>query len=206
MPQGLFAVAPDGRIAHINATLAQWLRLRPEAGQALTLLDIVSGDGAALIRVGRRAAGRTTRLDLDLLREDGRALPAQLDLPRAQAAGRHLRAGARPQRGRAPASSAGPDEARLTRVFQSAPFGIATARRRRAASSTANAAFMRMFSSRRPRAAPATLPTLCPDGEEAAGRELAKALAARRLRPRRRGTPIEVSFGVRSASWRGASM
>ena len=61
LPQGLFAVTPDGRLAHINATLSQWLRLRPESGRALTLIDIVSADGAALIRaVGRTAPGRVT--------------------------------------------------------------------------------------------------------------------------------------------------
>ena len=79
LPQGLFAVAPDGRIAHVNATLSQWLRLRTESGRTLTLLDIVPADGADLIRaVARSAQGRTTRLELDLLREDGRTFPAQL--------------------------------------------------------------------------------------------------------------------------------
>jgi two-component system cell cycle sensor histidine kinase/response regulator CckA len=33
LPQGLFAVAPDGRLAHVNATLSQWLRLRSESGR-----------------------------------------------------------------------------------------------------------------------------------------------------------------------------
>src|SRR5262245_10978299 len=32
LPQGLFAVTPEGRIAHVNATLSQWLRLRTEPG------------------------------------------------------------------------------------------------------------------------------------------------------------------------------
>ena len=78
LPQGLLAVAPDGRIAHLNATLAHWLGLRPEAGQHAD---------AARYRLGRRRGAdpgrrarrpRVTRLDLDLLREDGRAFPAQL--------------------------------------------------------------------------------------------------------------------------------
>src|SRR5262245_22456980 len=77
LPQGLFAVAADGRIVHLNGTLAQWLALRPDAGRPLTLADIVSADGAALIRAAGRA-GRVTRLDLDLLREDGRVFPAHL--------------------------------------------------------------------------------------------------------------------------------
>ena len=77
LPQGLFAATPDGRIVHINATLAHWLGLRPEAGKALSLADIVSADGVALIRAAARA-GRATRLNLDLLREDGRVFPAHL--------------------------------------------------------------------------------------------------------------------------------
>src|SRR5262249_22669380 len=38
LPQGLFAVTPEGRIAHVNATLSQWLRLRTEPGRTLSLL------------------------------------------------------------------------------------------------------------------------------------------------------------------------
>ena len=77
LPQGLFAVAPDGRIVHINTTLAHWLALRPEASKTLALADIMSADGVALIRAAARA-GRATRLNLDLLREDGRVFPAHL--------------------------------------------------------------------------------------------------------------------------------
>ncbi len=45
LPQGLFAVSADGRILHLNATLAHWLGLRPELGQAAD---------ARRHRVGRR--------------------------------------------------------------------------------------------------------------------------------------------------------
>ena len=41
LPQGLLAVAADGRIAHINTTLAQWLGLKPESSRMLTLADVV---------------------------------------------------------------------------------------------------------------------------------------------------------------------
>jgi two-component system cell cycle sensor histidine kinase/response regulator CckA len=193
LPQGLFAVTAEGRLAHVNATLSQWLRLRPESGRALTLIDIVPADGAALIRaVGRTAPGRTTRLELDLLREDGRAFPAQLIcrshgpkgiisvlvLDRGE---EHTRAAARAH-----------TEMRLTRVFQSAPFGIATADAD-GRIITANAAFMRMFAVEG-RGVPATVASLVPDGEEEEGRELAKALE-RAVSGRTGAAPIEVFFG-----------
>jgi two-component system cell cycle sensor histidine kinase/response regulator CckA len=84
-------------------------------------------------------------------------------------------------------------EMRLTRVFQSAPFGIATAD---AAGRivTANAAFMRMFAVEG-RGVPATVAALVSDGEEEAGRELAKALE-RAISGRTGAAPIEVFFGA----------
>jgi two-component system cell cycle sensor histidine kinase/response regulator CckA len=194
LPQGLFAVTPDGRLAHINATLSQWLRLRPESGRALALIDIVPADGAALIRaVGRTAPGRITRLELDLLREDGRAFPAQLICRSHGATGiisvLVLDRGEELNRTAARAYT----EMRLTRVFQSAPFGIATAD---AAGSivTANAAFMRMFAVEG-RGVPATVAALVADGEEEAGRELAKALE-RAISGRAGAAPIEMFFGA----------
>ena len=193
LPQGLFAVTPDGRLAHVNATLSQWLRLRSEPGRTLTLLDVAPGDGAALIRaVGRTSPGRITRLELDLLREDGRPFPAQLICrshgPRGVISVLVLDRGEELNRAAARAHT----ELRLTRVFQSAPFGIATvdADGRIA---TANAAFMRMFAVEG-RGVPATVSALVPEGEEEAGRELAKALE-RAVSGRTGAAPIEVSFG-----------
>ena len=193
LPQGLFAVAPDGRIAHVNATLSQWLRLRTEPGRTLTLLDIVPADGADLIRaVARSAQGRTTRLELDLLREDGRTFPAQLVCrghgPRGIISVLVLDRSEEPTRAEAHAHT----EMRLTRVFQSAPFGIATADAG-GRIVTANAAFMRMFAVEG-RGVPTTVAGLVPDGEEQAGRELAKALE-RAVSGRTGGAPIEVFFG-----------
>ncbi len=190
-------MSPEGRLAHVNATLSQWLRLRPEltreTGRPLTLLDIVSGDGAALIRaVGRTPPGRTTRLELDLLREDGRAFPAQLICrshgPQGIISVLVLDRGEELTRAAARAHS----ELRLTRVFQSAPFGIATADTG-GRIVTANAAFMRMFAIEG-RGVPATVAALVPEGEEEAGRELAKAVE-RAVSGRTGAAPIEVSFG-----------
>jgi two-component system cell cycle sensor histidine kinase/response regulator CckA len=198
LPQGLLAVAPDGRIAHCNATLAQWLRLRPEAarepGRSLALLDIVSADGAALIRAaGRATQGRATRLELDLLREDGRAFPAQLIcrghgpqgvisvlvLDRSEETDR---AGTLPQA-----------EARLTRVLQAAPFGVATANAE-GRILTANAAFQRMFTIEN-QPVPGTVAALLPETEAEAAGQLARALE-RAISGRAGAAPIEVTFGA----------
>ena len=83
-------------------------------------------------------------------------------------------------------------EMRLTRVFQSAPFGIATVDAD-GRIVTANAAFMRMFAVEG-RGVPTTVADLVPDGEEEAGRELAKALE-RAVSGRTGAAPIEVFFG-----------
>ena len=193
LPQGLFAVTCEGRLAHINATLSQWLGLRPESTRALALIDIVPADGAALIRaVGRTAPGRITRVDLDLLREDGRAFPAQLICRSHGAKGiisvLVLDRGEEITRAAANAHT----EMRLTRVVQSAPFGIATADAD-GRIVTANAAFMRMFAVEG-RGVPATVAALVCDGEEEAGRELAKALE-RAVSGRTGAAPVEVFFG-----------
>jgi two-component system cell cycle sensor histidine kinase/response regulator CckA len=194
LPQGLFAVMPDGRIAHVNATLSQWLRLRPESGRALTLLDIVSADGAALIRAAARTAqSRMTRLDLDLLREDGRVFPAHLVCrghgPRGIVSVLVLDRSDEPTRAAAQAQS----EVRLTRVVQTAPFGIATADAD-GRIATANAAFMRMFAVEG-RGVPTTVAGIVPADEEETGRELAKALE-RAIAGRAGIAPIEVFFGA----------
>jgi two-component system cell cycle sensor histidine kinase/response regulator CckA len=188
LPQGLFAVAADGRLLHINQTLSQWLSLRPEAGKTLTLSDIVPGDGAAIIRAAGRS-GRATRLDIDLLREDGRTLPVRLicrghntrgvvsvlvlDTPDAH------------QEKSAP-------EAELLRLFQAAPFGMATVSPE-GRISNANAAFQRMFFSegRQPPSVVADLPS---GTGEASGQDLSKALQ-RAYSGRAGAAPVDINFG-----------
>lgn len=191
LPQGLLAVAADGRIAHVNATLAQWLALRPEASRALALADVVSPDGADLIRAAGRA-GRITRFDLDLLREDGRAVPVHL-VCRGHGLRGVLsilvldRSEAQPDRGR------GLAEAHPDRVMQAAPFGIATV----SADGrivNANAAFRRMFLAEN--GIPQSVADLAPESDERASGELAKALQ-RAYSGRSGAAPVEVFIGAR---------
>jgi two-component system cell cycle sensor histidine kinase/response regulator CckA len=191
LPQGLLAVLPDGRLAHLNATLAQWLNLNPDAGRPLTLRDIISPDGAALIRAsGRTGNGRTSRFDLDLLREDGRRFPAHL-ICRA-----HGSKGAIAvlvlDRSAEPAHVAD-RERQLVRFLHSAPFGMATVDAQ-GAILNANPAFMRMFSLD-DRGLPTGIGDLGGNGGEDVARELRKALR-RAVSGRAAAGPIEISFGA----------
>jgi two-component system cell cycle sensor histidine kinase/response regulator CckA len=81
-PAGFFSARPDGRIAYINATLADWLDLdiAEIADQSLELRDIVSGGGAALIGAVQGLPGgvKTETIDLDLKRKGGQTLPVRL--------------------------------------------------------------------------------------------------------------------------------
>ncbi len=189
LPQGLLAVTADSRIAHINTTLAQWLGLRPESGRALTLADVVSADGAALVRAAGRA-GRITRLDVDLLREDGRALPVHL-VCRGHGARGVLsilvldRGESQQERARAPG------EAQLARTVQAAPFGIATVGSD-GRIVNANTAFMRMFLS--DKGVPETVEDLAPGSDERASGDLARALQ-RAYSGRTGAGPVEVYLG-----------
>ncbi|MBO0764242.1 MAG: response regulator [Hyphomicrobiaceae bacterium] len=190
LPQGLLAVAADGRIAHMNSMLAQWLGLRPELGRALTLADVVSPDGAALIR-GAGRAGRVTRLDLDLLREDGRALPVHL-ICRGHGT-RGVLSMLVLDRGENQYEKArAPGEVQLARTVQAAPFGIATVSPD-GRILEANPAFMRMFLGEE--GAPDTVEDLAPAADERAHEDLGRALQ-RACSGRTGASPVEVFFGA----------
>jgi len=197
LPQGLLAVMADGRIAHINATLSHWLGLRSELGRPLNLLDILSPDAAASVKATIRTAGmRVRKLDVDLLREDGRAFPAQL-ICRGQgrcgvtsilvldaASTEASRDAARVEA-----------DARTSRLFQSAPFGIATVDADGQIMHN-NAAFVRMFAEEDGKV-PKSIADLLPGAEEPGSSELAKALQ-RAVSGRTGAAPIEISLGARN--------
>ena len=81
-PAGFFSAEPDGRIVYLNATLAEWLGidLTGFAPGALTLDDIVRGDGIALLKSPGDAGmrNRTAIIDLDLIKHNGQSLPVRL--------------------------------------------------------------------------------------------------------------------------------
>lgn len=81
-PAGFFCARPDGRLAYLNATLADWLDLdiAEIADQSLELRDIISGGGAALVASiqGMPGGVKTETIDLDLKRKNGQTLPVRL--------------------------------------------------------------------------------------------------------------------------------
>ncbi len=127
-PIGLASVGADGSLLHINGTLARWIGRSPRAvsEQRLTLADIASGDGAALVsRLTGGANEESATLDVDLTREDGRVMPARL-LARAVPSGKGLTVAVVDIAGEGAAEFEGDESgARFARFFQSAPFGIA---------------------------------------------------------------------------------
>ena len=191
LPQGLFAVAPDGRIAHLNATLAHWLALRPEAEQ-----DAVAGG----YRVGGWRCADPCR------RRAPAAPPGSTSISCARTVARFPRIWFAAAMGRAASSPCwcsiratcsrdkgrNGAEAQLKRLFQSAPFGIATVGADGGITSS-NAAFMRMFFVEG-RDAPANITDLVPEADERVAAELGKALL-RAYSGRAGATPVEVFFG-----------
>ena len=129
---GLLSASADGRIQHLNRALAEWLGLDPKAARArtLSLTDVVAGSGDALLRTSLlRSKGEPVRLELDLVHEDGRGLPVEV-VARVGEAGTEpgeitavVLPRALPAAGETDSAGA---EQRFARLFQSAPFGIAT--------------------------------------------------------------------------------
>src|SRR5690606_19312388 len=76
MPLGLIVAGEDASIEHLNGTVATWLGLSASSlARGLKLTDIVSGDGALLLRALARDAGEAARrIDLDLVREDRKSV------------------------------------------------------------------------------------------------------------------------------------
>jgi len=128
MPLGLLVAGEDAEIEHLNGTLATWLGLSASSlARGLKLTDIVSGDGALLLRaLARDAEHRARRIDLDLVREDGVIWPATLlVVQRARQPG--FVAAVLERITEADAGGRGRTaDVRFARFFQSAPFGIAT--------------------------------------------------------------------------------
>jgi two-component system, cell cycle sensor histidine kinase and response regulator CckA len=132
-PAGFFSADADGRIAYINATLADWLGLDLEAttGGALRLKDVVSEAGEKLLtRIA--PSGETTLtefFDIDLRAKDGRTVPVRI----IHRTGSDQEGRLQPSRSLVlPQAAKGKEaadiqlwEARLSRFFNTAPIGIA---------------------------------------------------------------------------------
>ncbi len=200
MPVGIFAMQSDGRIAHINATLTDWLGLKPDAlRNGLSIADLMPPDSSALVEAIGRSDGATARLDIDLVREDGRVLPVRLICRGADRAGSGLVTilvleGQAHDQVRAEETVA---VEHFTRVLNGAPVGIATLDRAGTIQSS-NAAFARMFPNSGGQAAAegqplATLLGRVVDAEQK--KQIEKALE-RSLSGRATASPVELAFGT----------
>ncbi len=136
MPAGLLVVDGGGRIEYLNGALAGWLGISPELrSRGLKITDVVSGDGAALLRnVARDIVSTPRPLELDLLDANGCNWPARLMIAPRRVGGECLPNGQSTgfvaaifdRVGEVAAVPDGTTSAsRLVRLFQSAPFGIA---------------------------------------------------------------------------------
>jgi two-component system cell cycle sensor histidine kinase/response regulator CckA len=81
-PCGFFSVNAASEVVYINATLADWLDhdLAEIGSGGLKLVDIVSGDGAALLTSVAAEPGevKTETFDVDLKTRNGKTVPARL--------------------------------------------------------------------------------------------------------------------------------
>ncbi|WP_350334830.1 cell cycle histidine kinase CckA [Coralliovum pocilloporae] len=81
-PAGFLATEADGSVIYVNATLSDWLGydLAQFEPGSLSMSDLVSGDGIALLSSISAAPGsvRTETVDLDLLKRNGQSLPVRV--------------------------------------------------------------------------------------------------------------------------------
>jgi len=153
-PAGFFAADSDGRITYLNATLAEWLGvdLANFVPGALSLSDIVAGDGMALIQAVK-AEPSTTRnavIDLDLSTMRGEALPVRF-MHRVTASREGLPGPTRTivlnrTLGEDASADLRASEVRFTRFFNSTPMAIASVDHEGRILRT-NAPFLSLFSS-----------------------------------------------------------
>lgn len=128
-PAGFFSADAEGRIAYINATLAEWLGLDLEAttGGALRLKDVVAEAGEKLLtRIAPAGeAALTEFFDIDLRARDGRSVPVRI----IHRTGHDSDGRLQPSRSlvlpRSVKLGEADTDARLQRFFNNAPMGIA---------------------------------------------------------------------------------
>ncbi|MEI9421732.1 response regulator [Mesorhizobium sp. Cs1299R1N1] len=132
-PAGFFSADQDGRVTYINATLAGWLGidLASFTPGAVTLPDIVAGDGMALVRSVKADPGTTRNavIDLDLTTMTGEALPVRF-MHRVSASREGVGGPTRTivlnrTQGEDASADLRASEVRFTRFFNSTPMAIA---------------------------------------------------------------------------------
>ncbi|MHA1157591.1 MAG: cell cycle histidine kinase CckA [Alphaproteobacteria bacterium] len=156
-PAGFLSAEPDGRIVHMNATLAEWLGidLSDFTPGSIRLEDIVQGDGIALLSTppDHTRRNRTALIDLDLVKRSGQNLPVRLlhKVPTmadgAPGATRTIVLNRSP--GEDVSEALRQAEVRFTRFFNHTPIAIAAVNRE-GRIGRSNAPFVRLFAAAAP--------------------------------------------------------
>lgn len=153
-PAGFFSADQEGRVTYINATLAEWLGidLASFTPGAITLPEIIAGDGMALVRSVKADPGTTRNavIDLDLTTMTGQALPVRF-MHRVSASREGLNGPTRTivlnrTQGEDASAELRASEVRFTRFFNSTPMAIAGVDANGRILRT-NAPFLQLFSS-----------------------------------------------------------
>lgn len=153
-PAGFFSADQEGRVTYINATLAEWLGidLASFTPGAVTLPEIVAGDGMALVRSVKADPGTTRNavIDLDLTTTTGEALPVRF-MHRVSASREGVGGPTRTivlnrTQGEDASADLRASEVRFTRFFNSTPMAIAGVDAKGRILRT-NAPFLSLFSS-----------------------------------------------------------
>ncbi|MDX8525013.1 response regulator [Mesorhizobium sp. MSK_1335] len=153
-PAGFFSADQEGRVTYINATLAEWLGidLASFTPGAISLPEIIAGDGMALVRSVKADPGTTRNavIDLDLTTMSGQALPVRF-MHRVSASREGLNGPTRTivlnrTQGEDASAELRASEVRFTRFFNSTPMAIAGVDASGRILRT-NAPFLQLFSS-----------------------------------------------------------
>jgi len=131
MPVGLLALSADGSIRHINRTLLEWLGMELTAGTAsLKVSDVMAADARLLTGLASAdaEAGPRPKAIVDLIRKSGERVPASIvcRVPGGSEGLLFVAVQTRIDAAPAEAEEGRSGETRFSRLFQSAPFGIAT--------------------------------------------------------------------------------
>jgi two-component system cell cycle sensor histidine kinase/response regulator CckA len=153
-PAGFFSADQEGRITYVNATLAEWLGidLASFTPGAISLDEVVAGDGMALVRSVKADPGTTRNavIDLDLATISGEALPVRF-MHRVSASREGVNGPTRTivlnrMQGEDSSAQLRASEVRFTRFFNSTPMAIAGVDHNGRILRT-NAPFLSLFSS-----------------------------------------------------------
>ncbi len=198
MPLGLMKVDADGVITHANATLRRWIGIEPEMidKRLLRLTDLVSADGAEVLKTAARRGTENLLINLDIVREDGRSLPMHLVCRASDEAegNRGLIIGCLNREDEnVGASDDGAAELRLSRFFQSAPFGIATISMD-GTITNANTAFARMILDGTSGSGENVIDALAPRGDQTVRQQVETSLKDV-LAGRGNVAPFEITVG-----------